>query len=88
MLSDESKKNNQVSPYTAELIPSLTVISLPAGSFLLSLFETKDEGKGKPREAIKIVCSQCVSLPSLPFKVTRHNINTAREKMKLTFKSS
>lgn len=62
MLSDESKKNNLVSPSTAELIPSLTVIRVPARSFLLSLFETEDEGKGKFREAIKIVLSQCVFL--------------------------
>lgn len=61
-LSDESKQNNQVSPSIAELIPSLTVISVPACSFLLSLFETEEEGKGKFREAIKIVLSQCVSL--------------------------
>lgn len=57
MLSDESKKNNQVSPYAAELTPSLTVIRLPACSFMLSLFETEVEGKGKFTEAIKIALS-------------------------------
>lgn len=62
MLSDESKENNEVFTYTVELILFLTVVKMPAWSFILSFFETGDEVKGKSMVIIKIALSQHVSL--------------------------